>query len=710
MSFTRFLVSLLTAFILTFSALPIFAGEDFGDEFEGEDELADYYGDEDFVSIATGSKQLLHKAPSIASVITAEEIERMGARNLTQVLDTVPGLHVSRSGQLMAPEFWFRGITSTFNPQTLMMINGVSTKSSVRGDNHVVWGEFPIHMIQRIEIIRGPGSALYGADAFSGVINIITKSSSSKSANEVGGMVGSFNTKNLWINHNIELGGWQFATNLEYIESDGFKAIIESDAQTNIDVFAGTLGVPAVSLAPGPLFTEFKALDFWLTAENEMLKIDWGLLNKFDLGTRLGATEALDSHGLTSGYKNIIKLSLKERKVSDFFSYSSKLSFYASSQEVDEDFILFPPGSVFGAFPDGFIGNPEWKEETTKFELDFKYSGFEKFELLFGTGYERQNLYKVEEQKNFLPDFSPRPGGLEDVSDTAEVFMPEAVRDSHFFYAQLVNQIAPDWELTAGARFDDYSDFGSTLNPRVALVWSTSLKLTTKFLYGRAFRAPSFAELLVINNPVALGNPNIKPETIDTLEMAFNYKFSPEFSLDINIYEYKIKDFITFVPDQNGQTATAQNVGESTGLGFETSIDCSITEKIKILANMAYVKAEDDLVNDDVGEYPNFQSYLRAEWSISENWQLHTQINDVGKRERVPNDSRDQLRGYTTLDFTSIYQFSESDLSLEFTVNNAFDEDVREPSSAGTTFGAINVPNDLPQAGRAAYIRISTQF
>ena len=111
----------------------------------------------------------------------------------------------------------------------------------------------------------------------------------------------------------------------------------------------------------------------------------------------------------------------------------------------------------------------------------------------------------MTESKNFYADFSPRPNGVEDVSDTDEVFMPEADRESYFVYVQGVVQMAPDWELTAGGRFDDYTDIGSTTNPRLALVWSTSLNLTTKFLYGRAFRAPSFAELLTLNNPVALG-------------------------------------------------------------------------------------------------------------------------------------------------------------------------------------------------------------
>ena len=468
----------------------------------------------------------------------------MGARNLVEVLDTVPGLHASRSGQNFAPEFWFRGISTTFTPQTLFMINGTSTKSSVRGDNHIMWGEFPIHAIERIEIIRGPGSALYGADAFSGVINIVTKKAEQSSVNEVGAKTGSFSTKNIWVNNFVEIGGWDIAANLEYLESDGFDAKIDSDAQSIIDQAAAAFGVPPASLTPGNLSVGFQSLDIFLSAENNYLNLELGIQERSDLGTGQGATEVLDTYGRGGGYKRIFSIALKEQTVAEELFVGGKASYFGSSQEIEKDFKLFPPGSFFGAFPDGFIGNPGWEEETTHLEINSRYSGFAKTDISMGIGYERQNLYKVTEEKNFNADFTPRPGGLEDVADTDEVYMPEADRENHHIYLQGITQLAPDWELTIGARYDNYTDFGSTFNPRLALVWSTSLKLTTKLLYGRAFRAPSFAELLTVNNPVALGNPKLNPETIDTLELAFDYVHSPELSLNFNLYRYKIDDLI----------------------------------------------------------------------------------------------------------------------------------------------------------------------
>ena len=169
------------------------------------------------------------------------------------------------------------------------------------------------------------------------------------------------------------------------------------------------------------------------------------------------------------------------------------ISHYRSNQEVDNDVWLLPPGTLFGAFPDALIGNPEWYEKTTIAKAHFNYDGWNNHKIDFGLGYKVEDLYKVKESKNFNANLTPI-GELVNVTDTADVYMPESDRNSQFIYLQGQFYLAPDWELTAGVRYDNYSDFGSTINPRLALVWTTSQKLTTKFLYGQAFRAPAFAE------------------------------------------------------------------------------------------------------------------------------------------------------------------------------------------------------------------------
>lgn len=153
---------------------------------EEEDPSLLAYGDQSTVSIATGSEQSLRRAPAVATVITAQDIAAMGATDLDEVLESVPGLHVSRNVQGYNPLYVIRGIYSEFNPQTLVLQNGVPMTMLFIGNRGNGWAGLPLENVARIEVIRGPGSALYGADAYSGVINIITKSAADVAGAEFG--------------------------------------------------------------------------------------------------------------------------------------------------------------------------------------------------------------------------------------------------------------------------------------------------------------------------------------------------------------------------------------------------------------------------------------------------------------------------------------------------------------------------------------------
>lgn len=673
---------------------------------ESDNSLEDFYGDEDFVSIATGNKKLISKAPAVASVVTASDIKEMGARTLSEVLETIPGLHVSLSSQANAPKFQIRGISTQFNPQTLVLIDGTPLSSVVRGDRHVVWGAFGVNSIARIEIIRGPGSAIYGADAFAGVINVITKNADDIKQTEIGARVGSFNTKEAWFIRKFSHDDFKLALTGELAQTDGHNAVIDSDSQSNLD----RLNIaPPASFAPGSVYVGYKAYDLNVKMTYKDLDFKFLYQNRNNVGTGHGIYQAIDPNGKFSSTKVLIDLDYKFELAENINSFLS-LSHYKSSQEIEENIWLLPPGTFFGAFPDGLIGNPEWFEKTTIAKYNIHYDGWSDNKLDFGFGYRNEDLYKVKESKNFDANLN-HLGELFDVSDTTDIFMPESDRDSHFIYVQGEFYLAPDWELTAGVRYDDYSDFGSTINPRVALVWTTSHKLTTKFLYGEAFRAPAFAETTVVNNPVALGNKNLKPETIGTLEIAFNYKASESFDLNLNIYKYKIKDLIDFIPDDNLSTATAQNQGEVSGFGTEFEMHYKFNNNLKFLANYSYQQATDKTVDHDLGNSPNHQAYLRLNWIALNNLSINTQINYVGKQERNSLDSRVAVDAYVNSSLSIQYKDILPSWDIRFTSNNLFNEDIREPSVGPSAVNpTVAIPNDLPQAGRSFYFDVTKSF
>ena len=350
-------------------------------------------------------------------------------------------------------------------------------------------------------------------------------------------------------------------------------------------------------------------------------------------------------------------------------------------------------------------------ERHYRFNTSALYRNIDKHLIRAGAGYFHGDIYKVKESKNFGIDPAtdqplPLNSPVIDVSDTPYAFLPEETRSNRYLFVQDVWQVSNDWELTAGVRYDNFSDFGSTINPRGALVWSTTNRLTTKLLYGRAFRAPSFAELYNRNNPVALGNPDIEPETIDSWELAFNYSANHGATYSVNFFHYVWDDIILFVPGANG--AVAQNAGKQKGHGLELEVDWKLSEQLQLLANYAYQKSTDESSDDDAGLTPGQQLHLNLNWELSDNWQINSKLSWVMDRHRQPGDARSDLSDYSLVDLSLRRLNLAEHWSLALTARNIFDNDAREPSPLGIP--AASIPDDLPLAGRSLLMELTYQL
>ncbi|MBQ0719665.1 MAG: TonB-dependent receptor [Gammaproteobacteria bacterium] len=667
---------------------------------EDERELADFFGDEEFISIATGLTQPLSKAPAVASVITAQEISQIGATDIDEILETVPGLHVSRNIGY-SPIYSFRGIHTTANPQVLMLINGIPLTNLFHGDRNLVWGGMPVEAISRIEIIRGPGSAIYGADAFAGVINIITQSSSEVNGTSVGLRYGTSNSKNFWLQTGGAIGELAYMAIIEGRKTDGSSEKINSDSQSVLDFLSGT----NASLAPGSINQEGEAFDTRLELTYKDLTFRAGSQIRNNEGLGAGIARALDPSGQAASKRYNADITYEKINLTPNTGIKANISYLQTSQEVADDFILLPPGTTGSPlnpipYPDGIIGNPEIYEHHYRASLTSTFRGIERHELMAGVGYYFGEIYKVEEEKNFgidpatgLPIFPGSP--LVDVSDTPFIFLNENERENSYAFVQDVWHLADDWEFTAGLRFDHYSDFGDTANPRAALVWSARHNLTVKALYGEAFRAPSFAETGEQANPAFLGNPDLKPETLKSYELAFNYKPTYDLTIDLNLFQYYWKDIIHFIPTTGGSgTHTAQNAGEQEGHGLELEASWQVNDYLSVLSNYSWQKSEDELTNADAANAPEQQFYIRANTSLPQGWNISLQANRVMSRNRTFDDPRQDIDDYTTVDFTLRKSFLTDQLELSLITKNLFNDDAREPSLNGQPVPAIT--DDLP--------------
>lgn len=672
-----------------------------------EEELAQAYGGKSVVSIATGSNQPIARAPAVASVITAEDIRAMGATDLDQALASVPGLHVSVSPFLNTPIYSFRGIYTNYNPQVLMLINGLPMTNAFAGNRSFAWGGLPLENVARIEVIRGPGSSLYGADAYSGVIDVITKTAADIKGTEFGARAGSFSTRDAWLQHGGDLGPLQAAFYLRAARTDGQHGVIEKDLQSLLDPLFGT----RASLAPGEINAARDAFD----ARADLSYQDWRLRAAYQerkVGTGAGVAESLDPRGRIPESRLYLDAGYQKTNWLPNWDLAATVGYFDIREKVgDPAFSLFPAGAFGGAFPNGVIGNPGHSERQAHASVSVFYTAFQDHRIRMGVGARHYDLYKTQEFKNFSfvvlpgigPVLLPLPGVVDATGDPASVYMQPHKRILRYAFIQDEWKLAQDWALTAGVRHDRYSDFGGTTNPRLALVWDAAYNLIVKAMHGRAFRAPSFTEHYTLNNPVNLGNPGIRPETIATTELSFAWQARPDLQTNLTLFRYHMRDIINPVANADPSTGrTFRNAGEQTGRGLELEASWEATRNLLLTGNFSWQHSEDGATGRDAGLAPQRRLFGRADWRLAPSWQAGAGITHVAGRKRQPADTRPPIADYTTTDVTLRRDRLLGNWELRASILNVFNTDAREP-----TFAPGNIPFDLPLPGRAFYFQLS---
>lgn len=678
-----------------------------------QNELDDFYGEIDVVSIATGTKKRIDKAPAVTTLITADDIARMGASHLDEVLEMVPGLHISPSTiSRLDSVYSIRGIQTGFNPQVLVLLNGTEFKNSFSGGLPYTF-RFPANVIERVEVIRGPGTAVYGADAFSGVINIVTKNLA-ETATNAGMRVGSFDSRDIWLQTGGEWQDIELGFALEHQQSDGDPdRVANSDQQTVFDRLFRT----AASKAPGTLATRYDIIDAHTSAKLHNWKWEQWWWQQRDGGLGPGGAQALDSAGYQKFRDYRSKLT-HSQDLSSHLTWTNDLSYMDARSETY--FVLFPAGAKLpiGAdgninfakpnglvtFTDGYIGSPHGNHKDSRFNSILNYKAVKDHEVRFELGWFEQKL-TPREYKNFGPGVidgkTPIVGGtLTDLTGSDYIYVKPVSRTNRHLSVQDIWQLASDWELTYGVRYDHFSDFGSTVNPRAAVVWNTAHNLTTKLLYGSAFRAPSFNELFLQNNPTALGNPALDPETIDTTELVFDYQLNFDNHLVLNMYRFKAKDLIDKAPVPGTSFLQTANVFDLDGKGAEFEWTYRPAALWRVDFNFAYQNTVNAATDQRVANAPGKSASLRLYYDVNSDWQVSGWAHWIADRRRATTDTRIPLADYQLWNLSLNYQPSDSPWRVKTTVRNLFDKMVYEPS--GTA-----ISNDFLMEGRSLHLQVS---
>jgi outer membrane cobalamin receptor len=647
-----------------------------------------YYKTERKLLSATKNLMESRKAPAINSVITAAEIRNMGARNLFDVLDKIPGF--STSWNQIKGIIDVRGVQTDHAEKVLLMIDGVRIRDSYTGSPTFLFGEdLMVENIKRIEVVRGPGSALYGANAFIGVINIITKDPEDYGDDQVvaSATAGSFDTRqyNVLFSHNKS--DFKISGHLNYFDTDGERPVIEEDALSNSSVYN-----TSASLAPGRAQGFDEKLDLGLKLKYKDFSLNGRIIDK-ERGLFAGTLGALSTDSKLDASMALADLNY-HKKISDDLDLSGKLYFVHMDYDASSE--LYPPGFT-GGNDAGLVGNPSYKNNVIGTELSANYS-LDNHLITSGAVYEEDRQYDVRSITNFDDPYSAPV----DTTETSN-FNKNVTRKIWAVYVQDLWEMTAYDTLTLGVRHDHYNDFGGTTNPRVGYVHEFENEVVFKLLYGRAFRAPNNNELYSINNPAVVGNPDLKPETIETYEASIEIPFLRYFNINTSYFHNVIDDIIRLDHSQPSPYPFVNATGESTVDGIETELKCNFGKNRYGYLNASYQDSEDDqgqdlpYVADWMGNVGyNHEFFGKLNTNVNVHW--------IGERTRAEGDTRDKAPSATLVDVTLILKNFYKKFEIKGSAFNIFDEHFVAPSTIAS------ITNDLPLHERMFLVAVLYKF
>lgn len=530
-------IALLLTFVVGSTGLVPFS---FGDE------GFDFFEEEAKVVSASRLPVSRSQSPATVYVVTQEDIKNSGAQTIWDALRGVPGVDVIQSRADQA-EISIRGLDKTLNNRTLILLDGKTVMNGYF--DFVTWEAIPVTMqeIDRIEVVEGPASAVYGANAVNGVINIITRPPESYQGGEVRAAGGQWQTqigsldygrKNGKLGYRVG-GGWR---SLDQFSSDGKFASQGGKFNTSLEY----------------AFTPDSELDFS------------GGVTSFDTQTSAGGTGAPFFNGVSSFART------------DYRFRQTKLqAFWNRERSTLEQFAA--------------LGDTNLDSDTYQVGVEQSLSLPFRNAAVFGASFRR--------------------------NEAASITLPPGVLRQDLWALFLEDQwtISQKWSWMVSARVDHHPLTTTMFSPRSSLVWTPVSAQVFRLSAGESFRNPTLLENYldatlstpnsgaVFPNPpftsfqsTTNGNPNLKPERMESIELAHNGQFG-RLQTSLVGFHYKLKNIITSSPvSVTGLTPPAVslfssyvNSGEVQAWGGEFGLNFKLTKDFSSFANYSYQNLHD---------------------------------------------------------------------------------------------------------------------
>lgn len=507
------------------------------------------------VKVETVSKNVedLYSAPGIISVISAEEIRRFGGNSLHDVLERATSIVMGGSILYPRNNTVMRGDqVNGLDRHILVLIDGRPVRDSLAGGvNFPIYNAFPLSMVERLEIIRGPGSVLYGTNAFTGVINIVTRDQPIREgeAGEITLSGGSRHAKHFDGYGSVSNDTLHVAVGAKYFQDDGwdFSAVDVNGRAGHVAMKLENMGTVLTGS-----YRDFRFNLAWVKSEGRLLgtSVNWAINGD----VMAGRSELLADVGYTWKINPSQRLTVNATyNLTE--SYSSSDSQLVSQADVDD-------GSI---------------------ELNH-YLDFGRFSWLSGVNIERSRdrdiRYWTATQQLIEP--TPQPS-YDDVIYLA--------------YTQLDYKPNSRTQVTVGGQVVKNPKQDLKFIPRLGLVHHLTPNWGGKLLLSEAYRAASQVERH-INHPVVRGNPALLPETVQTLDAQIFYQHKKQ-QMSLTYFHSRQRDLIVRRAVPNSMAHEHFNQGELTIQGLELEARFSPSERWYLTGSLTYQQNENDVGQKD---------------------------------------------------------------------------------------------------------------
>ncbi len=666
-----------------------------------------------FNSVATITKQNEQYQPYIISVFQGKELEKLGISNLKEALTLVPGVDMTTDNFNNQTSI-FRGSNSLAYGQTKLFIDDVLV-NNLFFDAYSEYLVMPIELIKRIEVVRGPGSKTNGVNAYAGSINIITYAEDFKGFESKDKLIFKYGS------YDYRMGGF-----IKKFKTEKLDAMVDFYyQQDNKSLYAGPDGYSQGSMSiPGlydntglsqtgdaPVWLKDYSLGLNLKYEDFSLK---GRILEHSQGSAYGINLSLpkddDRLKLPSYY-----LELGYEK--DFGNYNIdikagvKYDSFDSKAKLGPDGVNFMDYPVFinsGAtiinpvtFPDGIYGEHLAKQRTLYQSSYLTYSGFEQH--IITTGY-RLIREETIDMVSKLSNWTTGDVALVDYTDTFPFFDENAKRNIQIFSLQDEFQYKNNLSFIYGFNYEQTSYKDAGFEPRISMVYQQDSENIYKAIYSRAHRNPSWQEMFTANNAARTGSTDLEPEKVDAFELAYIKKFSMDKYLQTNLFYLQNKNQIY----NSATDPMYRNVLDTDIYGLELEYTGYITASDKLYLNYSYVTGDSKVKTTGVEtDLTNVAHHLVKGYyiyNLDDDLSLSGILKYVSSKDRILEDTRKKVPGYTTLDATLNYKNHKYDYDITFSIKNIFDTNVVYPSTANTYI------EDYAQEGRTFLVSIRKEF